>query len=575
MTARRQVQGVLAAGLALALLLTAAVNFAALVVPIYDMQLYDRVLQSRNMDTLGVLSVACAAGLVLFAVLDFLRTACLGAIGEAVGRLLDPLVLDEGVRRAASGDRAAGTELVRDLNEIQGFLTSGAVAVPLDALCAPIMLAVLFMLHPGYGFLGLAGVSALVLGGLLTEWRLRTALLDAKRRRTDAGQALAFALAEPEVPDALGLLPALGRRWAARHGIALAELHRVSIVALALAGVVRLARLSLQAGVMMVGALLVIAGATTPGSMMGANLLMGRLLGPFDQLVGTWRHWTLAFAAWRRIDALLRARTAVAAASPASADAPAGALLQGAAVRAADGRTLLHGIDLILRPGALVTVTGPNGAGKTTLLRLLAGLVPPSSGAVLLDGAPVAGGRHVGYLPQAVALLDGTVAENIARFRQDGLDDVIDAARRAGVHDAVGRLPRGYDTMLTGNGATLSGGMRQRIGLARALYGRPRLLILDEPDASLDAEGDAALLAALRACCAEGAVVVVTTHRPALRAAADQVVALRGGTLAPVAAPAAVPAVIPAAVPAVIPAAVPAVIPAAVPAVARVTLATA
>ncbi len=360
-----------------------------------------------------------------------------------------------------------------------------------------------------------------------------------------------------------------GRRATARR---LVELHRVSVVALALAGIVRLARLSLQAGVMIVGAMLVIAGATTPGSMMGANLLMGRLLGPFDRLVDTWRHWTLAFAAWRRIDALLLSRTTAAAASPVLADAPAGVLLQDASVQAADGRTLLHGIDLVLRPGALVTVTGPNGAGKTTLLRLLAGLVPPASGAVLLDGAPVAGGAQVGYLPQSVSLLDGTVAENIARFRQDDLDGAIDAARRAGVHDAIGRLPRGYDTTLTGNGAALSGGMRQRIGLARALYGGPRLLILDEPDASLDAEGDAALLAALRVCCAEGAIVVVTSHRPALRAAADQVVALRSGTLAPVTAPATGSAVEPVTGPAVAPAMSPVVAPAMTPVVAPATV---
>ena len=532
MTARRQTRRVLLAGLGLALLLTLFLNIAVLVVPIYDMQLYDRVLQSRNMDTLAVLSVACVAGLAMYAGLDCLRSACLVAIGEAVGRHLHGAVLGEGVRRAAAGDRQAGPELVRDLHELQGFLSSGAVAVPLDALCAPLFLLVLFMLHPAFGFLALAGVSALVTAGLLVEWLVRPALLLAQERRVAAGQALSRGLAEPELADGLGMLPAIGRRWAARHGEALAGLGRTNGRAQAVAGLSRFARLLVQAGVMGVGALLVLPGAVTPGALMGANLLTNKLLLPFDHLVGSWRHWALAHAAWRRIDRLMEDAAALPAAVPV-AEAVPGLLVQDASVRAADGRGLLHGIDLRIPPGTLVAVTGPNGAGKTSLLRLLAGLTPPDTGgAVLLDGAPVHGGAGVGFLPQTVSLLDGGVGENIGRFGDGALPSAIAAARLAEVHDLIGRMARGYETALFRNGVALSGGMRQRIGLARALCGSPRLLVLDEPDASLDADGAAALLRALRACCAEGAIAVVTSHRPALRNAADRVVTLRDGTLA-------------------------------------------
>jgi ATP-binding cassette subfamily C protein len=286
----------------------------------------------------------------------------------------------------------------------------------------------------------------------------------------------------------------------------------------------------LQAGVMVLGALLVLAGATTPGSLMGANLLMGKLLGPFDQLVGSWRHWALAHAAWRRIDRLMAAESVPLPSAPA-AEAWPGLLVEGAALRAADGQVLLHGIGLRIPPGTLVAVTGPNGAGKTSLLRLLAGLVPPDAGTVLLDGAPVHGGAGVGFLPQSVALLDGGVGENIGRFQDHALPAAIAAARRAEVHDLIGRMARGYETALIRNGAALSGGMKQRVGLARALCGSPRLLVLDEPDASLDADGTAALLRALRACCEEGAIAVVTSHRPALREAADRVMVLRDGTI--------------------------------------------
>jgi len=540
MTVRRRMRRTLAGGLGLGLFLTVFLDIAVLVVPIYDMQLYDRVLQSRNMDTLTVLSVACVAGLLVYAGLDYLRSACLVAIGEAMGRHLNGAVLREGVRRAAAGDRRAGPELVRDLNELQGFLASGAVAVPLDALCAPLFLAVLFMLHPAFGFLGLAGIAALVSMGLLAEWLVCPALLAAQERRVAAGQVLSRSLAEPELAEGLGMLPAIGRHWAVRHGRALAGLNRANGRAQTVAGLSRLVRLVLQAGVMALGALLVLAGATTPGSLMGANLLTGKLLGPFDQLVGSWRHWALAHAAWRRIDRLMAAEAVPLPSAPA-AEAWAGLLVEDAALRAADGQVLLHGIDLRIPPGTLVAVTGPNGAGKTSLLRLLAGLAPPDTGAVLLDGVPVHGGAGVGFLPQSVALLDGGVGENIGRFQDHAFPAAIAAARRAEVHDLIGRMARGYETALIRNGAALSGGMKQRVGLARALCGSPRLLVLDEPDASLDADGTAALLRALRACCEEGAIAVVTSHRPALRDAADRVVTLRDGTMADVPPQAAAP----------------------------------
>lgn len=533
-SARQRIRRTLAGGLCLALLLTGFLDIAILSVPIYDMQLYDRILQSRNMSTLYVLSVACAAGLVMCGLLDYLRSACLIAIGEAMGRHLNGAVLQEGVRRAAAGDRVAGPELLRDLNELQGFLSSGAVAVPLDALCAPLFLAVMFLLHPAFGYLGIAGISLLILTGLLAEWLIRPALLAAQKRRVEAGQVLARNLSEPELADGLGMLPAIARKWAVRHGQALAELDRVGGHALAIGGLSRLIRLLLQATVMIVGACLVLAGATTPGSLMGSNLLTSKLLVPFDQLVGSWRHWALAHAAWGRINRLLETVPDDFSAVPATAQgAPMGLVVQDASLNSADGRVLLHGIDLSIPPGALVVVTGPNGAGKTTLLRLLAGLVPPTTGAVLLDGVPVYGGGGVGFLPQSVALLDGSVAENIARFQHDGLGGAVAAARLADLHELIGRLHRGYDTPLSRSAATLSGGMRQRVGLARAIFGSPRLLILDEPDASLDREGTDALLRALRACCDAGTVAIVTSHRPGLPAAADRVVTLQSGTITP------------------------------------------
>ena len=526
MSIQQKVRHTLATGFALALLLTVFLGAAVMVVPIYDMQLYDRVMQSRSMDTLALLSLFCVVGLGLYGLLEYLRSACFIAIAETVGQRLHGAVLDEGVRRAAAGDMRAGPELVRDLNTLQGFLSSGAVAVPLDALCAPLFLAVLFMLHPAFGYIGLAGIAALVLIGLMAEWLVRPALLEAQDARTAADAALSRAVAEPEMADGLGMLPALAQRWAVQHGQALTRLDRAGGRAIAMAGLSRLLRMVLQAGVIIAGALLVLAGATTPGSLMGANLLMGRVLAPFDQLVGSWRHWATAHAAWRRMNQLL-STPAVPSDQSCTGAAP-GLLVRDLTLRTVGGQALVSDVTIQISPGTLVVVTGPNGAGKTTLLRLLAGVVPPTSGTVLLDGMRAGG---VGWMPQSVSLLDGTIAENIGQFRSDALDDTVIAARRADVHDLVGRMSRGYGTALGVNGLALSGGMKQRVGLARALLGMPRLLVLDEPDASLDADGGNALLHALRDCCAAGAIAVVTSHRPMLRDAADLVLTLRDGRL--------------------------------------------
>jgi len=519
-------------GLSLALLLTMFVDIAVLVVPVYDMQLYDRVLQSRNMDTLAVLSVACLAGLLLYAATDYLRSACLVAMAEGLGRRLSGLTLQEGIRRASVGDSQAAPGLVRDLNEVLGFLSSGAVVVPLDALCAPLFLAVLYRLHPAFFDLALAGIAALVLAGIMSEWLVRPRLLAGQAERAAAAHALAAGLAEPAFAEGLGMLPALCQRWAERYRRAMIQVDAAGARALGISGVSRLVRLALQAAVMAVGALLILSGEVTPGSLMGANLLLNKVLGPFENLVSSGRQWATARAAWQRIGAI---RSQEAPAAAATVSGLPGLLVQAVHFSTPAGQLVLKGIGFHAPPGALVAVTGANGAGKSTLLRVLAGVVPPTEGSVSLNGMPVHGGAGVGFLPPTVALLDGSIGENIARFGSDGSSGsglAVAAASAAGVHERIGRMARGYETPLQHNGASLSGGMRQRIGLARALHGAAgELLVLDEPDASLDGEGTAALLGALRERCARGGIVIVTSHRPALRDAASLVLMLRDGTL--------------------------------------------
>lgn len=520
----------LAVGFALAFGLTLFIDIAILVVPIYDMQLYDRVLMSHSMDTVLVLSFACGIGLLFYGAFEYLRSAAFLAIADAVAHRLSGPALEEGIRRAAGGDKRIGPQLARDVHEIQSFLASGAVAPPLDALCAPMFIVVLFVLHPAFGFLAIGGIAALILTGLASETLLHPILHRAQERRRTADHALARSLSEIELTDGLGMLPAIARRWCVRYADAISDLSHAATAAELITGLARLIRFVLQACVVTLGAVLIIRGQTTPGSLMGANLLMSKTLGPFDHLIGSCRSWLLARDAWRRIKTLLPTTADSQSVSIADAVQP-GLIVRDAEIQSDSGKTLLQAIDLHIPPGTLAVVTGRNGSGKTTLLRLLAGVAVPSRGSVLLDGALVRGGPEIGYLPQSVSLLDATVAANIGRL-QDDLAGVIVAARATGVHEQIGRMASGYETALSGDGGNLSGGMRQRVGLARALFGAPRLLLLDEPDASLDGEGSDALIRALRTCCAAGTIAVVISHRPALSQAADLVIEMRDGRVA-------------------------------------------
>jgi ATP-binding cassette, subfamily C, bacterial len=519
-------------GLGLALFLTLFIDIAVMVVPIYDIQLYDRVLLSKNMDTVGMLSVACVVGLLIYGILDYLRSATLVAIADHVGRALSVPVLEAAVRRGMQGDSSAGAQALRDLNEIRGFLSSGVVATPLDALCAPMLLAVMFMLHPAFGWLGLGGISILTIMGIINDLSVRPAITAATEQRSRIGNQLAAGLSEPDLIDGLGMFPALARRWAGRHAEATAMMRDADQRSQKVVAVSRIARLALQGGMVAMGAVLIISRQASAGSLMGANLLLAKVLGPFDTLVSSWRRWIEAWGAWCRIRTLLSKPDHVTDVETVASET--GLVLDAVGFAApVTGRALLQDISVALQPGTATALIGPNGAGKSTLMRLLVGVLPATRGAIRLDGVPVFLGDRgrIGYLPQGIHLLEGTVSENVARFSDGAPGVVIAAAHAANVHDIIGRLRQGYETRINRASASLSGGQRQRVALARALYGSPRLLVLDEPDASLDHEGEVALLRAIDAAREAGAVVVVATHRPRLLAHMDYTLSLRNGRI--------------------------------------------
>jgi ATP-binding cassette, subfamily C, bacterial len=530
-----------------AAVVTLFVNLATLIVPIYDMILYDRILQSRNMDSLTVLSVSCALGLVIFGVLEFVRNCLYLVMGDRVARRLNIPTLAAAIAKTLDGQASAAAQAMRDLNDLRGFVTSQAAAIPLDLLWTPALLAVLFLLHPLYFAFGLGSAALLFAISVATDLATRKRLIEANQASTGAINQLAQVLRNTDLLDGMGMLPAVARRWQRRQERIGFELDRATRHGKAFAAVARTCRLTMQGGIIALGVILVIRREASPGSMMGANLIVAKLLLPFDQLVTGWRQWMFALAALRRVRQLhaqapRRAAPAAAAALasvPALAlapTAPSGLVVDRLAFTPPGGmHPVLDDVSFDVRPGEVLAIVGPSAAGKSTLARLMVGLFAPTAGSVRLDGIEVtvwdrtAFGQAVGYVPQSVALLDGTVFDNIARMTEADPQAVVEAATQAGIHDMIGFLPQGYATRIGGTGHALSGGQRQRIALARALFGAPRFLVLDEPNANLDHLGEQALAETIATLRLRKTGVVLVTHRPALLEVADTLLVLKQG----------------------------------------------
>lgn len=524
-------------GILLAGAVSAVINVLMLVIPLFTMQVYDRVMSSRSLDTLAVLAVVAVGGLAIQAILDFLRGRVFTILGALLTRRLNVPTLEAAIVDQLRGGRHNAGQAMRDLTELRAFLAGSAVGVPLEIAWSPLFLVALFLLHPVYGWVALGAVVILLTVNLLTDALTRRPLAEANEASAAAFANVAAAVRHAEAIDAMGMLPALARRWHIAAADVADRMDRGAGRAKALASASKALRLVLQIAMISTGAVLVIDNLASPGSMMAAGILMGRLLAPFEQLVDGWRQWVFAFAAAGRVRALL------------SGDGPRrgtmplpmteGRLSVDRVTYLAPGgdRAILRGVTFALEPGEVLGVIGPSGAGKSTLARLLVGLWEPTAGGVYVDGHSAHGweresfGRSVGYLPQAVSLMDGTVRENIARMQDADPAEVVRAARMAGVHEMIGRLPFGYDTPVGDGSFVLSGGQRQRIALARALFGTPRLLVLDEPNASLDHPGEQALLHAIVEAKAMGTTVVLIAHRASIVSVVDKLLVLKEGTV--------------------------------------------
>lgn len=510
------------------------VNLLVLALPLYSLQVFDRVLSSRSIETLVALSVVTVGLLALQAALDHLRGAVLRRTALRLETGLSGMMLREGLAAGAKGAPQPEAGL-RDLHEVRATLSSPGFSALFDFPLTPFFVLVVLLIHP---LLGLFVVGAIVLLALLAGLHV----FASRRPQEEERHAVARAesardyIRHAEAVQALGMTDAVERRWRRQNVSALAfDAILAGRVGVALS-LTKFVRMAVQVGITGLGAALVLDGAITPGAMIASSLLMGRALAPVEQAVGGWKNWRSAYGAAQRLHE--RLSNGAAPQEALSLPAPRGRLEVTNLIYRPEGAELpiLRGVSLRLDAGQSLAVVGPSGSGKSTLMRLLAGVWAPNAGEIRLDDAelrqwkPSELGRHVGYLPQSVQLLNGTIAENIARFAENpSSGDIVEAARLAGVHELILRLPGGYGTPIGEDGYSLSGGQKQRIGLARALYGDPRLIILDEPNSHLDPEGEAALVDALQSCREAGRTTVLVSHRPALLRSVDWIVVLRDG----------------------------------------------
>lgn len=516
---------------------SACLNVLMLATPLYMMQVYDRVLTTGSVDTLLALTVMVGGALAVYGVLEAVRVRVLARTGAWLDRELGSPVLGGAVGAALRAGGGVSAQGLRDLAAVRGYLGGPAVMPLFDAPWAPVFLGVVFLVHPVLGWIGLGGALALFGCAVLNDLATRRKLSEANGSAARALNAADAAVRNADAIAAMGMLPALARRW--RESVAGGARLQTSAsdVSGSIAAFAKVVRFGLQVAMLGVGAWLVLGHEMTPGGMIAAAVILARGLAPLEQLITAWRALVGARTAWRRLRELMdRAQER---GEGASLPRPAGRVEveQVGYVPPGVRDPVLRQVSFRLAPGEALGIAGPSGAGKTTLVRLLVGSLAPTAGHVRLDGADMTAwpdpdrGRYVGYVPQTVELFAGTVRDNVARLGEARDEAVAAAAVRAGAHEAILALPRGYDTRIGEGGTPISGGQRQRIALARAVFGEPSLVVLDEPNAHLDAEGEQALVAAVARMREQGVTVVLIAQRAGVMGQVDRMLVLESGSV--------------------------------------------
>lgn len=511
------------------------INLLMLVPSIYMLQVYDRALGSGNPTTLLMLTLITVGLFALMSLLEWVRSMVLVRVGASLDLDMNTRVFNATFERNLRRAGQNPAQSLHDLTSIRQTLTGAGVVALMDAPWMPVYLAVIFMFHPYLGVFALVGALVLVALAVINEKVSKHPLEEAQKLAMAANAQANNHLRNAEVIEAMGMLPAIRDRWFELHQKLLAQQTLASDRAGLLGALTKFVRISLQSLALGYGALLAIEGQITAGMMIAASILVGRALAPVEMLISNWKQLVSARGAYQRLSELLQTYPAceVGMLLP----RPTGAIALENASTAAPGTNslILKNVSLEINAGEVVAVIGPSASGKSSLARLLVGVWPALAGSVRLDGADVFQwnktelGPYLGYLPQDIELFDGTVADNIARFGEVDAEKVIAAAKAAGMHELILKLPKGYDTPLGDGGSALSGGQRQRIGLARALYGDPSVIVLDEPNSNLDDQGEAALVETIKSLKAKGRTVVIITHRMSTLSTADRILVMHEG----------------------------------------------
>jgi PrtD family type I secretion system ABC transporter len=524
-------------------LFSGVINLLYLSSPLYLMQVYNRVLVSENVSTLVLLTAILAVALLTMAALDALRAQLLIRCGIGLERRLAPRVFDALVRRSARHGFSRGAQQLREFDQFRAFITGPGVYFAFDLPWIPVYLLVLFFIHPILGAVATLGAVAMLGLALLNERLTHRPL----RTAEDAGnRAYAFTeniLRHADVVRAMGMQPAIEQHWRRNRATMLGHQAHASDQNAVISSIIRFARLLLQSLMLGTGAWLAIDHIIMPATIFAASIIMGRALVPVEQAVATWKSFTAAREGYARVEKLL-AEAPPEGERTILPDASGGVSAQSVSYRAPSRKApILQDVSFEIAAGETIGLVGPSGSGKSTLVRLLIGAVAPADGRLRFGDVDYEHwdslelGRRVGYLPQDIGLFAGTVRENIARFGDATVEQVIEAARLTGIHDMILELPLQYDTPLGPGGVGLSGGQRQRLALARALLGQPSLVVLDEPNANLDTVGELALKTALLALKKAGATIIVVTHRQTILEIADRLMFVRGGRLEALAPP--------------------------------------